>query len=155
MPNDDDEPNGFRTLKGLLDGEEGDGGVFFHFRATLRVFGDAVPFDEITERLGVQPTHVHRKEERRTPRSRGYPHDMWSFQPPLPKTEPLERHIEELWNVVRPALDYLKGLKERFTVDVFCGYRSNCDHAGFEVSYKCLELFTALETTFGVSLIIA
>ena len=56
---------------------------------------------------------------------------------------------------MRPEVDYLKSLKQRFKVDVFCGYRSNCDHAGFEVSHKCLELFTALEVPFGVSVIIA
>jgi hypothetical protein len=42
----------------------------------------------------------------------------------------------------------------RFKVDVFCGYRSNCDHAGFEVSHKCLELFVALEVPFGLSVIV-
>ena len=49
----------------------------------------------------------------------------------------------------------LNALKHRFKVDVFCAYRSNCDHAGFEVSHKCLELFTALEVPFGASVIVA
>jgi hypothetical protein len=80
---------------------------------------------------------------------------MWSFTPSLPETEPLERHIEALWQVVRPELEYLKFLKERFKIDVFCGYRSNCDMAGFEVSHECLEMFIALEIPFGVSVIIA
>ena len=61
---------------------------------------------------------------------------------------------ELLWQVVKPNLDFLKALKNRFKVDVFCGYRSNCDYAGFEVSHQCLELFTALEVPFGVSVII-
>ena len=65
-----------------------------------------------------------------------------------------ERHIEALWQIVRPEIDYLKALKQRFKVDVFCGYRSNCDHAGFEVSHKSLELFTELEVPFGVSAIV-
>lgn len=78
-----------------------------------------------------------------------------AFEPALPETEALERHIEALWAVVRPYVEYLKALKQRFKVDVFCGYRSNCDTAGFEVSHKCLELFTALEVPFGVSVVIA
>ena len=48
-----------------------------------------------------------------------------------------------------------RGFKQRLKIDVFCGYRSNCDHAGFEVSCKCLELFTALEVPFGVSVVVA
>jgi hypothetical protein len=151
---DSDEPKAFRTLRGFVDGDEPDEATYFCFRAALRIHGLNVPFEEIAQQLGVQPTHVHRKGERRGPRSPGYRDDAWHFQPPVPETEPLARHIEALWEVVRPAVDYLKALKQRFEVDVFCGYRSNCDMAGFEVPHTCLELFTALEVPFGVSVII-
>jgi len=120
----------------------------------LRIHGDHILFDEISQRLAVQRTHVHRKGERHKPNSPGFLEDAWHFRPSLPETEPLERHIEALWQIVRPEIDYLKALKQRFKVDVFCGYRSNCDHAGFEVSHKSLELFTALEVPFGVSAIV-
>src|SRR5262249_45097327 len=150
-----DNPKMFRTLRGFLNGEEPDEANYFHFGASLRIFGDDVPFEEISERLGVEPTHLHRKGEQRGPSSPAWRDDAWCFEPALPETEPLERHIEALWQVVRPHVAYLKALKQRFQVDVFCGYRSNCDTAGFEVSHKCLQLFTALEVPFGVSVIIA
>jgi hypothetical protein len=149
-----DQSKTFRTLRGFLKGEEPDEPNYFYFSAILRIHGDDVPFDEITERLGVQPTHVHRKGEKHGPRSPGFRDDAWHFQPSLPQTEPLERHIAALWKIVKPALAYLGSLKQRFNVDVFCGYRSNCDQAGFEVSHDCLELFTALEVPFGVSIIV-
>lgn len=145
----------FRTLRGFLNGEEPDEANYFRFSATLRIHGDGVPFEEISERLGVEPTHLHRRGEFHGPRSPAWRDDAWHFEPALPETEPLERHIEALWQVLRSHVEYLKALKQRFKVDVFCGYRSNCDHAGFEVSHKCLELFTALEVPFGVSVIIA
>jgi hypothetical protein len=151
---DSDEPNSYRTLRGFLDGEEPDEANYFCFSATLRVHGDDVPFEEITQRLGVKPTRLHRKGECRGPRSPSYRHDAWMYQSSLHESEPLERHIEALWQVVQPELEYIKALKQRFKVDVFCGYRSNCDHAGFEVSHKCLELFLALEIPFGVSVIV-
>ena len=152
---DFDEQKAFRTLRGFLHGEELDEETYFCFSATLRIHGNDIPFEEVRQRLGVEPTNTHRKGERRGPRSPAYGDDAWHFQPAVPETEPLERHIEALWKVVQPALEYLKSLKRRFKVDVFCGYRSNCDTAGFEVSHKCLELFTALEVPFGVSVIIA
>lgn len=152
---DADTPKMFRTLRGFLNGEEPDEAKYFRFSATLRIHGDGVPFKEISERLGVEPTYVHRKGELRGPRSPSWRDDAWHFEPALPAVEPLERHIEALWDVVRPQVAYLKALKQRFNVNVFCGYRSNCDTAGFEVSHKCLELFTALEVPFGVSVIIA
>jgi hypothetical protein len=142
------------SIRELFDGKELGELTFFHFRATLRIFGEGVPFEEIARQLGVQPTHVHRKGERLTLKAAEYAHDMWIYESQLAETEPLERHIELLWQVVKPNLDFLKALKNRFKVDVFCGYRSNCDYAGFEVSHQCLELFTALEVPFGVSVII-
>jgi hypothetical protein len=153
---DSDKPRQiFRTLRGFLGGEEPDEENFFHFSATLRIHGVNLPFEEIAQQLGVQPTYVRRKGQRRGPRLSAYPDDAWHFQPPVPKDEPLAHHIEALWDVVRPSLDYVKALKQRFEVDVFCGYRSNCDTAGFEVPHTCLELFTALEVPFGVSVIVA
>lgn len=148
-----DELRSFNTLRGFLAGEEPDEPAYFKYSATLRIHGDGVPFDEIARQLGVEPTHQRRKGDRRG--SLVYRDDAWHFKSSLDETEPLERHIEALWQVVRPAVGYLKSLKERFTVNVFCGYRSNRDTAGFEVSHTCLELFTALEIPFGVSVVIA
>jgi hypothetical protein len=127
---------------------------YFCYSATLRIWGDIPDLDDISRRLGLVPTHSHRKGERRGPRSPGYEHDMWSYQPPLEETRPLEEHILALWEVVRPHVEYLKSLKRTLNVDVFCGYRSNSQTAGFQVSHKCLDLFVQLEVPFGVSVIV-
>jgi len=60
-----------------------------------------------------------------------------------------------LWDTVRPHIPYLRDLKQKFQVDVFCGYRSNSDTAGFEVDHHCLGLFAELEVPFGVPVIVA
>jgi hypothetical protein len=151
---DSDDPVAFRTLRGFLRGHERPVSTYFDYCAVLRIHGDQLPFDEISHRLGVSPTNVHRKGERQSPKSPPHRDDAWHFQPDIPESEPLDRHIEALWNVVAPHIDYLKSLKERHRIDVFCGYRSNSDTAGFEVSHTCLKLFTALEVPFGVSVIV-
>jgi hypothetical protein len=155
MTEGDEQPQSFRTLRGFLRGEEPEEPTRFAYSATLRIHGDGLHFEEIGKRLGVEPTHLHRKGEKRGPGSPGCRDDAWHFEPALPETEPLERHIEALWAVVKPHVSYLKSLKQQYKVDVFCGYRSNCDHAGIQVPHTCLELFTALEVPFGVSIIIA
>jgi hypothetical protein len=128
---------------------------WFKYSATLRIFGDIGDLDAITARLGVTPTHTHRHGERPLPTSINcYQHDMWSYAAPVPEDRPLQVHLEALWRVVRPHVAYLKGLKERLTVDVFCGYRSNCGTAGFEVDHRALVIFTELEVPFGVSVTI-
>jgi hypothetical protein len=76
------------------------------------------------------------------------------YQPPLDETRPLEEHILALWEAVRQHVDYVKSLKETLNVDVFCGYRSNSQTAGFQVGHGCLELFVKLEVPFGVSEIV-
>lgn len=125
---------------------------WFKYSTTLRVFGDIDDLGAITAELGVRPTHTHRRGEKRRPTSiHCYQHDMWSYVAPVPEDRPLDVHLEALWRVVRPHVAYLKGLKERLTVDVFCGYRTNCFSAGFEVDHRALVIFTELEVPFGVS----
>ena len=127
--------------------------VFFRFRVWLRIFGDGLDFDEISRTLGLTPTHQHRKGE---PHGRGVrKQDMWIYQPAVERERPLDEHIMALWQAIRPQIPYLRELKRKFRVDVFCGYRSNSDTAGFEVDHRCLGLFSELEVPFGVSVIIS
>jgi hypothetical protein len=129
----------------------------FRFRATLRIFGIIDDLDEITRNLALAPTRIHRKGEPKFPSrpENVWKEDAWFYEPPVDRKRPLEEHIMELWDRLRPHMKYLKELKKTHRLDIFCGYRSDCDHAGFEVSHKCLGLFIELEIPFGVSVIIA
>ena len=129
--------------------------LYFNYSATLRIFGRIPDFDAISRTLGLQPTHFHRAGDRRSPRSEPYLHDHWSYRSPVPRDRPLHVHIDTLWSHLQPHRDYLISLKERLTVDVFCGYRSNSCTAGVEVPHTSLEFFHALEIPFGLSVIIA
>jgi hypothetical protein len=121
---------------------------FFRFKATLRIWGDGLAFEEISRTLGLAPTHMHQKGARRK-------HDMWSYTTSVAREQPLEEHIMALWDAVRPHIPYLRELKRKFHVDIFCGYRSNSATAGFQVGHRCLGLYAELEVPFGVSVIIS
>lgn len=149
----DDQP-GFRAPRGLRSGGGPDEENYFKYSVTLRIHGECIPSVEITRTLGVQPTHLHRKGDRRRPNSPPYRDDAWHYEPPVPETDPLGVHLDALWAVVEPSVEYLKSLKQWFRVDIFCGYRTNCGTAGFEVSYESLKIFGALEVPFDVSVII-
>jgi len=127
---------------------------WFRFSVTLRIFGQIPDLDEITRILGISPTYTHKRGDQGSRRSRPFKHDMWSYESPVPDDRPLDVHLRTLWAHIQPHKDYLLRLKERFTVDVFSGYRSNCGTAGFEVSYQSLEMFIQLEIPFGVSVIV-
>jgi len=127
---------------------------FFAYSASLRVFGEIPDLEAISAGLGLQPTYVHRKGERR-PVGSPYDMDMWSYDPPVMQSEPLHKHIYVLWAKLKPHKRYLLELKKRATVDVFLGYRSDCETAGVEVPYTSLEIFIELEVPFGLSIIVA
>jgi len=80
---------------------------------------------------------------------------MWSYTSPVKESEPLHVHIDSLWNTFREHKEYLLELKKDLTVDVFLGYRSNCDHAGVEVPHQSLQMFMELQIPFGLSIIVA
>lgn len=128
---------------------------YFHFSATLRIFGRIADFDEISAMLGLQPTHAHHRGDRKGPRSPAYKHDMWAYEVPVAEERPLDVHIQTLWSQIKAHKAYLLRLKDRCSVDVFCGYRSSSGTAGFEVSPKSLEIFVELDIPFGVSVIVA
>lgn len=128
---------------------------YFHFSATLRIHGDGLDFDAITTAMGLQPTHTHKKGDSRRPGGHPYRDDAWHYSADLPEEAPLDAHLQALWADVAPAREFLLSLKAQHRVDVFCGYRSDSDHAGFQVEPKSLAIFTALEIPFGVSVIIA
>jgi hypothetical protein len=97
-------------------------GYYFAYSATLRIFGDLLNLDEISTALRLQPTHTNRKGNNNEDSS-SFPHDMWSFTPPLGKSEPLGKHIDTLWELVKPHKHYLLQLKKVANVDVFLAYR--------------------------------
>lgn len=132
-----------------------DPSLYFCFSATLRIFGKDLDLDAISAVLGLEPTAVIRQGDVRRPASRGL-HDRngWLLSSPLGELQPLDEHIEWLYEKLHPHFDYLKGLKEHAMVDIFCGYRSNSDTAGFVVAHRSLRLFVELEVPFGVSVIV-
>lgn len=123
---------------------------YFAYSATLRVFGSIPDFNAISAALHLEPTHIHRKGE-----CGRYDSDMWSYRVPIEKSEPLHKHIDALWNTLKPHKHYLLELKKSLTVDVFLGYRSDSDNAGVEVPHTSLEMFRELEIPFGLSIVVA
>lgn len=151
---ENDPPELFRTLRGFLEGVESQEPLYFNYSAALRIFGDIPDLNELTLRFGVTPTTAYRRGERPRPSTPPARHSMWLFQVPIPKTEPLHVHIDALWMVFRDRKAQLLDLKKSCKVDVFLGYRSNCDHAGVEVPASSLEMFTELQIPFGLSIIV-
>ena len=128
--------------------------VYRRFSASLRIFGESLDFEGISAQLGLTPTHSHRRGDRRAATSPPFELDGWVFEVPVARERRLEEHLVELWRLLRPHVAYLKILKRTCAVDIFCGYRSNSDTAGFSVAPSALTIFTELDIPFGLSVII-
>lgn len=122
--------------------------------ATLRIFGNIDNLSEITDTLNLNPTHVHRKGDVRSALAAPYEADMWSLDAPLPREEPLEKHLLWLKEKLTPHKDYIRKLSQSYTVDVFCGYRTDSDQGGFDLSPEVLSLFSDLGIRMCVSVIV-
>jgi hypothetical protein len=146
----------YKTLKGFVTDAEPDGlSPTFAHSATLRISSEeSLDFKELGETLGVTPTRTVRRGEQVGPRSPPAKGDVWTYQAPVEKERDLGEHIAALWHVLKPHQSFLRALKARAHVDVFLGYSSNIDHAGLRVSYRELELFTALELDFALNVVV-
>ena len=132
-----------------------DNSVYFNFSATLRIHGHNLDFHKIEAALCIAPTHSHREgESRRVSSLTKYKDDAWHYTANVSEDEPLGVHLNELWRVISANVQFIRKLKLIARVDIFCGYRTNCDHAGFEVPYEALRIFNELEIPFGVSVIV-
>jgi hypothetical protein len=149
-----EEKQSFRTLRGFINGNEPDDEIYFSYSATLRIFGKIPDLEMLTSEMGFPPTDFHRIGEKKGDKSPGFEHDMWSFKPSIPETEPLGHHIDALWAAIKSKTDFLISLKKTLTVDVFLGYRTNCDLAGVEIPHSSLEMFRELQIPLGISIII-
>ncbi len=83
------------------------------FSATLRIFGDIKDLHEITNQVMLDPTHVHKKNERRSQHSEPYHQNMWSYTAPVADESPLSDHLDALYEVFRPHIAYLKDTQEK------------------------------------------
>ena len=144
----------YSKLRDFLDDGEEDVPLHFAYSAALRIMGIDLPFDEIENMLNLPATHKHRKGEAHHGGA-VYGQDQWRLESPVSEEEPLEKHLDWLWTRLRPHKAYLRKLKETHRVDIFAGYRSNCDHAGVEIPIESMRVYFELEIPFGLSIIIA
>lgn len=111
---------------------------------------------EIEEVTGLKPSHVHIRSESVNKRSKHrWKNNIWLLSSPLEATVELSEHLNWLWQQTQPHKVYFRSLiKSGVKVDIFCGYRSNCDHSGFGVNPSTIEIAKELDVRLEFSVII-
>ena len=125
---------------------------YFAFSASLRILGEIADWEAISRTLNLRPTDTQRRGERGR-RDKPYAHDAWIYEAQVPEESPATDHVLALCRALETAKD-LASLQERYTVDVFCGYRSDSDYGSFRLSAEALAALGALGLPAHFSVII-
>ena len=123
------------------------------YSASFRIIGEELPFEEIESTLNLTATYKHRKGDKRG--THVLQDDRWTLESLLPEAEELGAHLEWLWSKLSSQKQYLVDLKDKYHLDVFAGYRSDCDHCGTVISAQGITICYELNIPFELSIIIA
>ncbi len=116
------------------------GGPIAEATVSLRLFGEALDPDEVTELLGCKPTSTRRKGD-------GIPGQYhrianvgyWLLEGSPPSEVRLEQQVNNLLDKVTDDLAVWHDLTNRFNVDIFCGLFLECFNRGFNLSPKLFQ----------------
>jgi hypothetical protein len=129
---------------------------YFSFSAALRIMGAGEMHDELTCELGEPSTMTRHGSPLKSNPVRKALKDLWMLESPLPESSSISDHLRWLNNQLLGHYDYIRNLvKKGVQVDIFCGYRSDCDHAGFAIEPEAARLVADLGVKMEISIIIA
>jgi len=123
------------------------------YGASFRIIGEDLPFEEIESTLGFVATYKHRKGNKRG--THVLEDDRWTLESPLSEDKELGEHLEWLWSKLLSQKQYLVGLKDKHHLDVFAGYRSDCDHCGTVISAQGMKICYEFDIPLELSIVIA
>src|SRR4051794_28938811 len=89
-------------------------------RATFRVWSEAMPPEAIVDALGLEPIEVHRKGEPVSKRSAAVRKEHCiRIESSLSTSEPLQRHLETLCDMIEAVAPKLAAITDRCECDIF------------------------------------
>ena len=115
----------------------------FKAYATLRVFGDGLQPDDISNALGLTPSKTDVADS-------GFGTWNYSTRPVLDNLRPLEEHVLHIVKLLEPRSAAIVALRERFATEVFCYFASQSDLGGFHLSADTLSRLGRLQLDFDV-----
>jgi len=105
--------------------------------ATLRISGDDLLPDEVSDLLGTRPTTSHAKGQElnlRSGRSRITRHGIWQLSATDTEPEDLDSQVAEILGQLSGDLAVWHSLGKRFRIDLFCGWFLGGSNEGVEIS---------------------
>lgn len=108
----------------------------------LRICGDSLSPQKISELLGCDATYMHLKGDTRIGKVTGtklvHKSSIWSLRPPQQTSEQLDNQIHELLAMLSTDLQVWKDISSQYSVDVYCGLFLAMTNEGLEIKPKTL-----------------
>ncbi len=124
--------------------------------AALRICGDDLIPDEISQMLGASPTRAHRKDEaipsKTSGRTRIAKFGGWALHATQTAPEDLDAQVAEILGRLNPDLSVWRGLSTRFHIDLFCGWFMDGWNEGVEISPATLLALGERGILLGIDL---
>ena len=130
---------------------------YFNFSVSFRIMDVPQYHDQIEEVTGLKATHAHCKGESRDKHNRiKWDNDIWILESQLKKDSNFNKHIEWIYNQIFPHVRYFRALqKKNANIDLYCGYRSDCDNGGFTLTPESIKYIGKLNFPIGFSIVIS
>lgn len=124
--------------------------------ASLRISGDDLIPDDISQRLGASPTRAQRKGEIIPTRSSGGSRiarfGLWHLDAAETAPGDLDAQVAELLGRLNPDLSVWRALSSRFRVDLFCGWFMGERNEGAEIAAATLLALGERGIRLGIDL---
>jgi hypothetical protein len=116
------------------------------------IFGTGLNLEGISHALGIPPSRSYVAGDLDLS-ARPYLRDRWGLHSPLPKTEPVDNHLNWLRQALQPHYEYLRSLADKAELRVYIGFTFRCEQNGFSVSPENLRFFTELNVSLEVTIL--
>ena len=122
----------------------------------LRISGDGLNLQEITDQLGLLPSHTSRKGDAFISRWRHekiiYQEDCWLAEHEPSEGAKLELEIEHFATQLKPSAAYLKSLSEKYNVTFWISAYPEGEQANVHITAKTIGILSELGATLDCSM---
>lgn len=113
-------------------------------KVSLRIIGDDLSPEDITDMLGCEPSHSQHKGEIITGKISGHQREakfgMWRIEVPEESPGDLNIQISSLLGMLSSDLNRWVELSDNYDIDLFCGFFMKNEMEGIDISPKNLLL---------------
>ena len=108
-------------------------------RVTIRIWGDRLDPDELTELLACPPTHSHRIGDLMGPSGNLRRSSMWSIDSGKTSPGSVDEKLNKLLDSVNDDPEVWAALRLKFDADVYAGLFMDGDNEGLTIELETLQ----------------